>query len=281
MKMKQKIKRLLACTLAFAMLMTLSVVTEAQAAVKLNKKSASIYAGETVQLKLSGAKTVSWGSSNKKIATVTSKGLVKGVKKGTANIKAMDKKTKKTYTCKVTVKAVKSLGITEDDIFVPSGGMNIFYNGKKIDGAIYLLDGKKIKTDEDSIWSGENGDGVVITSILLDEKLSYGEHTFAIQKKGYKTITKTFVLEEVKIDGLFAEESFVSDNILWIFCNPEVDGKDYNIILDGKEVEPIFTGINGDGYFTIQIDASGLSTGEHTVTVTAEGFPEGNVKVTI
>ena len=29
--MKQKMKRLLACTLAFAMLMTLSVVTEAQA----------------------------------------------------------------------------------------------------------------------------------------------------------------------------------------------------------------------------------------------------------
>lgn len=47
MKMKQKMKRLLACTLAFAMLMTLSVVTKAQAAVKDNfPNKARIYTYE-------------------------------------------------------------------------------------------------------------------------------------------------------------------------------------------------------------------------------------------
>lgn len=71
--------------------------------VKINKTKASIYVGKTVQLKVTGTKKkVTWKSSNKKIATVTSKGKVKGVKKGTAKITATV--SKKKYTCKVTVK---------------------------------------------------------------------------------------------------------------------------------------------------------------------------------
>ena len=46
--------------------------------------------------------TVKWTSSNKKVATVTSKGVVKGLKKGTATITA--KAGKKVVKFKVTVK---------------------------------------------------------------------------------------------------------------------------------------------------------------------------------
>ena len=81
-----------------------SVVTTVEAAtVKLNKKKATLYVGETLQLKLKGTKkTVKWSSSNKKIATVSSKGKVKAEKKGTATITA--KVGNKKYTCKLTVK---------------------------------------------------------------------------------------------------------------------------------------------------------------------------------
>ena len=47
---------------------------------------------------------IAYESTNKKIATVTSKGIVKGVKKGTATITATTKDGKKTAKCKVTVK---------------------------------------------------------------------------------------------------------------------------------------------------------------------------------
>ena len=71
--------------------------------VKINKKSATIYVGKTVQLKVTGTqKKVTWKSSNKKVATVTTKGKVKGVKKGKATITATV--SKKKYSCKVTVK---------------------------------------------------------------------------------------------------------------------------------------------------------------------------------
>ena len=78
--------------------------------VKLNKKSASIKKGKTVTLKPTISpsnatnKSVTWKSSDKKIATVTNKGVVKGIKKGKATITVTTKDGKKTASCKVTVK---------------------------------------------------------------------------------------------------------------------------------------------------------------------------------
>lgn len=69
----------------------------------LNYKKVKIIVGKKVTLKLVGIKgKAKWTTSNKKVATVTSKGVVKGNKAGTAKIKATV--NKKTYTCTVTVK---------------------------------------------------------------------------------------------------------------------------------------------------------------------------------
>nr|MCR5830053.1 Ig-like domain-containing protein [Lachnospiraceae bacterium] len=76
----------------------------AAAKVKLSATKKTAYVGEQFSLELTGAKgTVTWSSSNKKVATVTD-GLVVAVKTGKATIKAKDSKTNKTYKCKVTVK---------------------------------------------------------------------------------------------------------------------------------------------------------------------------------
>ena len=100
--MKQKIKGLFSVALCL-MLMFQSVNINAATKVKINKTKASIYVGKTVQLKITGTKKkITWKSSNKKVATVTSNGKVKGIKKGTAKITATV--SKKKYTCKVTVK---------------------------------------------------------------------------------------------------------------------------------------------------------------------------------
>ena len=74
------------------------------AAARISAKSALIHVGSTKKLTVKGApkKTkVKWSSNKKKIASVTSKGVVKGRKKGTAVITA--KVGKKKLTCKVTV----------------------------------------------------------------------------------------------------------------------------------------------------------------------------------
>lgn len=107
-------KKLLSLGLAVSMVFSgqyISGVTDgsnyvsAATKIKINKKTANIYVGKTVQLKVTGTKKkVTWKSSNKKVATVTSKGKVKGIKKGTAKITATV--SKKKYICKVTVKEI-------------------------------------------------------------------------------------------------------------------------------------------------------------------------------
>ena len=99
-------KKILVVILSMALILTLfpiGNISAVQKKVKLNKTKATIYVGKTVTLKLkNNNKTVKWSSSNKKVATVTKKGKVKGKKAGKVIIVA--KVRKKKYKCKITVK---------------------------------------------------------------------------------------------------------------------------------------------------------------------------------
>lgn len=80
---------------------------------KLNKSSVSINDGKTYTLKATFSpsnasnKDLTWKSSNTAVATVSSKGVVKGVKPGTATISCKSKETGKTVKCTVKIKRVK------------------------------------------------------------------------------------------------------------------------------------------------------------------------------
>lgn len=272
-----KLKKIVTLMLAFAMVITCVSVTSVQAASKINKKTASIYETETVQLKVKGAKSVTWKSSNKKIASVTKTGLVTGVKKGSCTITAKDSKTKKAYTCKVTVKKAAAFGVSAKNIIVLPSGEYIGYAGAEIKGATYVLDGKKLSKKAYYMFTNDDGD----TMLHLVKKLTEGKHSFSIQKKGYKTITKTFKIEIIKVDGMFADDPWVSDGILYIFCNPELNGKDFVVKVDGNKVEPKNSFLSGDGVFVIWVDATSFTPGEHSLSVTADGLPDGNATFTV
>lgn len=88
-----------------SLLPTVTSVTTVEAAVKLNKSSATVLVGNTVKLKVKGIsakKKVTWKSYNKKVATVSSSGVVTAIKSGTVKIRA--KVGKKTYKCTVKVR---------------------------------------------------------------------------------------------------------------------------------------------------------------------------------
>ncbi len=80
---------------------------------KLNKSSVSINDGKIYTLKATFSpsnasnKDLTWKSSNTAVATVSSKGVVKGVKPGTATISCKSKETGKTVKCTVKIKRVK------------------------------------------------------------------------------------------------------------------------------------------------------------------------------
>ena len=102
---------LLALSLSFSPIsispVTENIVTAEAATVKISKKKCTLTKGKSVTLKISGTDSeVKWSSSNKKVATVNSKGKVTAKKKGTAVITA--KVGSDTYECKVTVKNPES-----------------------------------------------------------------------------------------------------------------------------------------------------------------------------
>ena len=101
-----------------------SMLEMVDAKVKLSKTKAAIEKGKTLTLKATVTpsdlpdKSVTWKSSNTKVATVTSKGKVKGVKAGTATITCISNSTGAKATCKVTVGYVK---LDQSEVSVKKG----------------------------------------------------------------------------------------------------------------------------------------------------------------
>lgn len=112
-----------------------NVITVEAASAKLNKKSATLLAGQTLKLKVSnaGKNKVKWSTSKSKVATVKN-GTVTAVGKGSAVISA--KVGKKTLKCKVTVKANEFKVSKMNTSLLDSGSLyaipyNVYYkNGK-------------------------------------------------------------------------------------------------------------------------------------------------------
>ena len=106
------LKKLLVVNFIVLTLLTMPIVStnlnvtstvQAASSIKISKKKKTLRVGDKYTLKITGtSKKVKWKSSNKKVATVNSKGKVKAKKKGTATITA--KVGGKKYKCKITVK---------------------------------------------------------------------------------------------------------------------------------------------------------------------------------
>ncbi len=109
--MKGIVKKIIVLTLCMALVMgsfQMNVMAKRIPKPKLNKKNITIMMGKTSRLKLkNNKKKVKWRSLNKKIATVTKKGLVKGKSEGKTTIVA--KVGKKKYKCKVRVRDPKKI----------------------------------------------------------------------------------------------------------------------------------------------------------------------------
>lgn len=86
-----------------------------QAAIGLNQTNATICAGGKITLKVNGAgQQAKWSTSDKKIAKVSAKGVVTGIKKGKAAITAQIGKKK--YTCNVVVN--QTYGVSQTSVSI-------------------------------------------------------------------------------------------------------------------------------------------------------------------
>ena len=102
-KISSKIISIFMAALILISTISLVVTANAAAAPTLSAKTLTVTVGKTATLKMKNTKAkVTWATSNKRIATVSSNGIIKGIKVGKVNITATANKKK--YVCKVTVK---------------------------------------------------------------------------------------------------------------------------------------------------------------------------------
>ncbi|CCY98000.1 bacterial surface proteins containing Ig-like domains [Ruminococcus sp. CAG:17] len=152
-------------------------VTVKAPSVKFAKKSAVVYKGKTATVKatLAGVSSVTYKSSNTKIATVNSKtGTVKGIKAGTVTITATSGKLKATY--KLTVKN-PTFTLTKSSATIAKGKTTtIRSKATPVSTVTYTSSNKKVAT--------VTGKGVV-------KGISKGKATITVKCNG---ITKKFVV---------------------------------------------------------------------------------------
>lgn len=136
MKTMKKLSVIIRCFLLFMTIMiTTGSMTAEAASPKLNVKSKTIYVGRSYQLKVKNTnKKVKWSSSDKAIATVSSKGIVKGKKAGKVTITASV--AKKKLTCNVTVK--NNVSVNKTTITLKQGkSTKVTVSTKKSVGTIW------------------------------------------------------------------------------------------------------------------------------------------------
>lgn len=156
--------------------------------IKLSRTNKTMYEGDTFRLKITGTKKkVKWSSSNKKVATISSKGIVKGINGGTnqRSCKIYATVGGKKYTCKVTVKG--SYLNTSDATFEECETKELWIIGNK----------------QDVIWSSEDENiAIVVDGNVTGMSAGTTNIIAATETKTYKckvTITKRILISDISV----------------------------------------------------------------------------------
>lgn len=148
--MKKILKAFVAALFVAVMTATLFIpALEASAGnVELSKSKIVLVVSQAYTLRLTGTKkTPAWSSSDKKIASVSKKGVVKGLKKGSATIQA--KLGKKTYKCRVTVEEPK-ISLTKKTVKAGTS-FALKLNGTKRTASWYTSDKKIASVNKNGV----------------------------------------------------------------------------------------------------------------------------------
>lgn len=175
-----------------------SPVNTYAATIKLNESKVELHEGETYVLKLMGVTgAVTWTSNKKSIATVTSKGKVEAVKKGTATITATFNGKK--YKCNITVISNKTV--------------DVIYG-------VYMIDGSTIEEYAEN-YKADNPD-------CLDVKIYDDEHIAVTiyESDRLKAISEFNATSNDYVISLLSD-----DSINGVFTNVEFDKLFQNIKL--------------------------------------------------
>lgn len=219
--MKNNFKRVISLLLVLLLIIGL-VPTTASAAVKLNKTAISLSEGDTYTLKASGTKSkITWTSSKKTVATVSSKGVVTAKKAGSATITATI--SNKKYTCKVTViekfnATTASKNIKSELIDTGKGVIAILKNSNKypvsLDATMVYMDasGKAIGKSTSYNYYFESGKECALSFSAPYDK-NYDTVEYDTYKISYKISSLSSSIKSALTD-IKVEHNIGVDNVM-------------------------------------------------------------------
>ena len=227
---------------------------------KVNKESKTVIKGKTYDLKISGTSSkVKWSSNNTSVATVSKKGVVTAVKKGTAVIKAKVN-GKKLYT---TINVVNK-GIAQNSVAV-------------FIGRTYQL---KTYGISDIKWNTSNKTIATVNSAGLVTGKKKGT-TIIYAVSGKKTYTCTVAVKNEPDPGW----KVVNGNTYYYYTKedkaigwPTIDGRRY--YFDKNGILSSYTGIDVSSWQE-KIDWENVKKDNiHFAIIRAaiRGYTEGNIK---
>lgn len=223
-KSKKLFMMLLVC-----LLMSMAVMPISASAAKLNKKSITLNVGKTYTLKTAGIKgKITWSSNKKSIATVSSKGVVKAVKKGTAVVTA--KYGKKKLTCKVTVKQpVTSIKLNKTSVTLKKG------NKLTLKATVY----PKNANNRAVVWKSSNKKVATVSSKGIVKAVGNGTATITVTAKDG---SKKKASCKVNIGKTESQKKRLITKIIFPRKEREMYGVPDNMLKDYGERPEIFSG---------------------------------------
>lgn len=217
---------------------------------KLSKSSLSLTKGKTATLKVSGtSQKITWKSSNKKIATVTSKGVVKGIKTGSCKITASI--GKKIYSCKVTVKenkkavAITGIKLSESSLIMKEN------ESKKIVATVQPSNA----TNKTVTWSSSNSAIATVDNAGNVQAKSTGVATITAVCGGKKATCSVTVKSAIIVN----RTCIYSGNNIFIYATKfEEKESTYNIGIYIENNSSLNLGLNARAYAV-----NGIMTGNN------------------
>ena len=160
----------------------IKVVSGAVKKVKLNKSNLALNVGDLGKIKCESNsfkkayKTLKWTTSNKKVATVTSKGVVKGIGKGTAKITAASLDgTGKKSTCTVTVREKQVVnGIKSLEVYNPLKS----YSSSTL--KVTLDSPQALTADDFKVETKSYGEGSYMRTVSVDDIYTTDNQTYEV-----------------------------------------------------------------------------------------------------
>ncbi len=288
-------------------------VIQAPDSVRLNEAAVSIYEGTSKTLKAtvlpsnSNDKSVKWSSSNTKVATVSSKGVVKAVSVGTAVITVKTNENARVARCTVTVlRHTRSVTLDKSSFEINIG------RSETLKATVL----PETASEKGVKWTSSAPEIASVSPEGIVTGLAFGEAVItATTVEGGKKATcfvkvNTPVMdivlaeaqlsigdgESAQLEAIIAPEDATNKNIIWSTDAPEVATVDENGVVTG--VEPgtaVITATTVDGGFTATAEITvfriakkiELNTNEvtvitgQTVSLSATVLPEDAVDKTV